>query len=426
MSDPDRDEIRNLLRRNLKQSDEGAEKSGPWEDLPAYQVWRQQRELLERSPLPSPFFRVHDGVLGPTSTIDGESFINFSGYNYLNLAQHPDVTSAAKRAIDQWGTSVSASRVVSGERRVNFELESALNAIHGTESAVVFTSGNITNVTVIGHLMGPGDVVYCDDKIHNSIIQGIALSGARRVVFPHNDWEKLDDLLRQGEGSSGRSLIVLEGAYSMDGDIPDLPRFVEVKKRHGAFLMVDEAHSLGVLGARGRGAREHFGIDAGDVEIWMGTLSKSLASCGGYVAGRKRLIDFLRDTAPGLLFSGGIPPAGAAAALAALQVMDKEPNRVTRVRENAELLQGLAVEAGFDTGNCGGTAVVPMIFGSSPRTLRMADGLFRRGVNVPPILYPAVEERAARLRFFLNSEHSEEQIRFAVKSLVEVRDEISK
>ena len=279
--------------------------------------------------------------------------------------------------------------------------------------------GHATNETTIGHLVGAGDLIVHDSLAHNSIVQGALLSGARRRPFPHNDFEALDRMLGEIRSQYRRVLIAIEGVYSMDGDFADVPRFIEVKKKHGAILMVDEAHSFGTMGSSGHGMAEHFGFDARDVDIWMGTLSKSAASCGGYIAGSKAAVDLLRYTAPGFVFSVGAPPAQVAAALAALQTLEKEPDRVERLRERSELFLSLCRDAELDTGDSEGTPVIPVITGNSMVALRLSNRLRGDGINVQPILYPAVDESAARLRFFITCEHSEEQIRYTVAKVAE-------
>src|ERR1700689_3921884 len=266
---------------------------------PDYQQLRILTEGAEKLGVSNPYFRVHDGLAGATTVIGGETFTNFSSYNYLGLAGHPEVNAAAKAAIDRYGTSASASRLVSGERPIHRELERALADVHGVDDCVVFVSGHATNVSTIGHLFGPKDLIVHDALIHNSALIGSELSGARRMPFAHNDWEALDQLLTQCRLQYERVLIVIEGLYSMDGDVPDLPQFVEIKRRHRAFLMVDEAHSLGVLGRGGGGVRAHFGLRGADVDRWLGTLSKALASCGGYIAGASALVEHLKGAAPG-------------------------------------------------------------------------------------------------------------------------------
>jgi 7-keto-8-aminopelargonate synthetase-like enzyme len=217
-------------------------------------------------------------------------------------------------------------------------------------------------------------------------------------------------MLGELRGQYRRVLVVIEAIYSMDGDVAELPRFIELARRHKALLMVDEAHSIGVLGRHGGGSGEQFGVNPADVDLWMGTLSKAFGSCGGYIAGSATLVRWLKYTVPGFVYSIGLPPAAAGAALGALRVLDREPERVERLHANAKLFLQLAREAGLDTGSSGGSAIVPVILGSSINALRLSRALFARGINVQPILYPAVEERAARLRFFITCRHTPEQI----------------
>jgi 8-amino-7-oxononanoate synthase len=384
---------------------------------PGYQQLRILNEGAARLGIGNPYFRSHEGVAGATTVIDGKTFINYSSYNYLGLAGHPYVNDAAKEAIDRYGTSASASRLVSGERPVHRQLERELADVHGVDDCVVFVSGHATNVSTIGHLFGPKDLIVHDALIHNSAMMGIQLSGARRMPFAHNDWEALDRLLAQSRMQYERVLIIIEGIYSMDGDFPDLPRFVEIKRRHRAFLMVDEAHSLGTMGRGGLGIQEHFDLAGSDVDIWMGTLSKALASCGGYVAGETALIEHLKCAAPGFVYSVGMAPPTAAAALAALRLVRAEPWRAQTLQQRGQTFLELARAAGIDTGSSAGLAVIPAITGSSLKAARLSEALYRHGINVQPIVYPAVQERSARLRFFVSSEHTEEQIRATIEAL---------
>jgi 8-amino-7-oxononanoate synthase len=384
---------------------------------PGYQQLRIIADGAARLGLGSPFFKVHEGVAGARTRIGGREYLNFSSYNYLGLSGHPAVQSAAKQAIDRYGTSVSASRPVSGERAVHRELESELARAYGVDDAVAFVSGHATNVTTIGYLFGPRDLIVHDEFVHNSSLQGIQLSGARRLSFPHNDWAALDALLKEHRREFERTLVLIEGIYGMDGDFPDLPRFVDLKRRHKCFLMIDEAHSFGVMGTRGFGIREHFSLPGDAVDIWMGTLSKTLAGCGGYIAGETALIEHLKFLAPGFLYSVGMPPPVAASALAALRLLAAEPSRVAALHERGALFHALAREAGIDTGSSAGIAIIPAIVGSSTRAARISAELMRRGINVQPILYPAVPEKLARLRFFICCEHTEADIREAVGAL---------
>ncbi|HPP54266.1 MAG TPA: aminotransferase class I/II-fold pyridoxal phosphate-dependent enzyme, partial [Thermoguttaceae bacterium] len=287
-----------------------------------------------------------------------------------------------------------------------------------------FVGGHSTNETVIGHLFGPGDLILHDALAHNSILQGSILSGARRRPFPHNDWQAADEILRRYRHEYRRVLLVIEGVYSMDGDIPDLPRFIEVKNRHKALLMIDEAHSIGTIGPRGRGISDYFGVPAPEVEIWMGTLSKTFGSCGGYIAGAKALVEYLKYTAPGFVYSVGMPPPAVAAALAALHILETQPERTHRLQQRARLFLDLAKQRGLNTGTSRDSPVVPVILGNSVHSLLLSRALRDRGINVQPILYPAVEESAARLRFFLTCLHTEEQIRYTIDAVCEELEKI--
>ncbi|WJF90823.1 aminotransferase class I/II-fold pyridoxal phosphate-dependent enzyme [Paraburkholderia bonniea] len=388
-----------------------------FDTMPKYQQVALMRQMGQAFQVESPFFRVHEGMAGATTQIAGQTYLNYANYNYLGLASDPLVCERAHAALEQYGTSASASRMVAGERPVQRELEQALAAFYETADCVTLVSGHATNVTVIGALFGPGDLIVHDALAHNSIVQGAQLSGARRLSFAHNDWQALDALLHRVRGEYQRVLIAIEGLYSMDGDLPDLARFVEVKQRHAAFLLVDEAHSLGVLGATGRGLRELAQVPASAVDIWMGTLSKTLAGCGGFIAGSQPLIDILRHLAPGFLYSVGLAPVLAAASLAALERLQAEPQRVVTLRQRSQQFLHEARAAGLDTGTSAGYAVVPVLTGSSLKAAQWANALFEEGINVQPVFYPAVEEKAARLRFFICATHEPQQISQTVAAL---------
>jgi 8-amino-7-oxononanoate synthase/acyl carrier protein len=387
--------------------------------FPEVRALEQNFAMVREAGLENPYFSVHEGLTNDRTVIGGREMISWATYNYLGMTGEPEVAAAAKAAIDRFGTSVSASRLVSGEKTIHQELEREIARTIGTEDAVTFVGGHATNETVIGHVVGPGDLVLHDSLAHNSLLQGAVLSGARRRPFPHNDFDAAEKLLAQMRGQYRRVLIVIEGIYSMDGDFSELPKFITLAKRHRALLMVDEAHSIGVMGPRGRGIGEHFGVNPADVDLWMGTLSKALGSCGGYIAGSKTLVRWLKYTVPGFVYSVGLPPAAAGASLGAMRLLQRQPERVAKLHANARLFLQLAREAGLDTGPSGGSAIVPIILGNSMNSLRLSRALFARGISVQPILYPAVEERAARLRFFITSSHTPDQIRRTVAAMQE-------
>ena len=388
-------------------------------EFPEVRALEQNFAMVREAGLENPYFSVHEGLTNDRTVIGGREMVSWATYNYLGMSGEPEVAAAAKAAIDRFGTSVSASRLVSGEKTIHQELEREIARTVGTEDVVTFVGGHATNETVIGHVVGPGDLVLHDSLAHNSLLQGAVLSGARRRPFPHNDFDAAEKLLAQMRGQYRRVLIVIEGIYSMDGDFSELPKFIALAKRHRALLMVDEAHSIGVMGPRGRGIGEHFGVNPADVDLWMGTLSKALGSCGGYIAGSKTLVRWLKYTVPGFVYSVGLPPAAAGASLGALRLLQRQPERVAKLHANARLFLQLAREAGLDTGPSGGSAIVPVILGNSMNSLRLSRALFARGISVQPILYPAVEERAARLRFFITSSHTPDQIRRTVAAMQE-------
>ncbi|MER6316580.1 aminotransferase class I/II-fold pyridoxal phosphate-dependent enzyme [Streptomyces sp. NPDC001581] len=389
------------------------------DDFPEVGRFEQRLGAIADSGAQYPYFRVHEGTIRDTTVIGGRAYLSFGSYNYLGISGHPAVNEAAHRAVDQYGTSVSASRVLSGEREPTVRLERALAEFLGVGDCLTLVSGHATNVTAIGHLVGAQDLVVHDALAHDSILQGCALSGAARRPFAHNDIGQLEHMLRLNRSRFRRVLIAVEGAYSMDGDLVDLPAVIELKKRYGALLMVDEAHSIGTVGEHGRGVGEFFGVDRSDVDLWMGTLSKAFASCGGYLGGSARMVRWLRHTLPGFVYSVGLTPANAAAALAATELIAAEPHRVRALRDNARLFLGLAASAGLATGSSADTPIVPCVLGDSARTLRVAGGLFDRGIIADPIVHPAVEDGLSRLRFFLTSEHREDDIRRAVAVLAE-------
>ena len=379
-------------------------------DLPEYEVLKIKRAAGDIAGIANPFHRLHEGRASELTSIGGRTIVNFSSYDYLGLNGHPEVAAAAKQAIDRYGTSVSASRLSGGERQVHRDLEAALARLHGSEDALAFVSGHATNVSVIGTLLGPQDLIICDALVHNSVFEGARLSGAKRIVCTHGDLEAVERALRLNRARHRRALVVVEALYSMDGDMPDLSTLVKIKRRYGAWLMVDEAHSIGVLGASGRGIAEEQDIDPSTVDIWMGTLSKTLAAAGGYIAGSRPLIELLKYYTPGFVFSVGLSPPLAAAATAALELMQREPERVAALRRNGTAFVAGARARGLDVGPSIGAAIVPVIVGNSPDAVILAQRLLERGYNLVPAIFPGVAENQARLRFFLTSQHSQEQI----------------
>ena len=367
----------------------------------------------------NPLFLCHERAAKATTTIEGKEYLNFSTYDYLDLNTHPEITAAVTKAAELYGTSAGASRLVGGERPPHLELEKALADLYEVEDAIVYVSGHATNVSTLGFLFGSRDLILHDNLAHNSLVQGARLSGATRISYPHNDPDALEQVLQARRGEHKRAVIVTEGLFSMDGNIPDLPRLVELKKKYDCMMLVDEAHSLGILGATGRGAREHFGINPTDVDMWMSTLSKSMCGCGGFIAGSHELVEYLKYGSPGFVFSVGMPPIVAAACKTALDLMLREPERVHRLQHISQYFLAYAKSKGLDTGAAQGYANVPVMVGDSMVAGFVANALFNRGVYVMPITFPAVKEGTARLRFFLSAAHSEEDVRTAVDIIAE-------
>lgn len=395
-------------------------KPSPAEMFPECDALEERLEGLRVAGLVNPFLRANESVQGRIARIGGSDTVSFTSFDYLGLAGHAEVKQAAKEAIDRFGCSASASRMVGGNTTIHDQLDSELAAFLRTERAVVFPCGYGTNASVFRHLFGKEDLILYDALAHNSMVQGAVASEAATRSFRHNDHRQLDALLRDLRPNYRRVVVAIEGVYSMDGDYPDLPAFIDVKQRHDALLYVDEAHSVGTMGPEGRGICDFFDVDPSHGDLWMGTISKALGAGGGYLAGSDRLIRYLGYTTPAFVFSTACSPPNAAAALEGLRVIRREPWRVTVLRERSELFLKLAIDAGLDTGTSGDTPVIPVIVGSSARAIRVSQLLLERGINAQPILYPAVRESAARIRFFLTAEHSEDQIVRAVATLADV------
>ncbi|NJR46861.1 MAG: aminotransferase class I/II-fold pyridoxal phosphate-dependent enzyme [Hyellaceae cyanobacterium CSU_1_1] len=388
-------------------------------EFPEYKKLLAQQEQVASLGNGNPFFIPQEGIVNDRTTVDGRELINFATYNYIGMCGDPQVTQAAKDAIDKYGTSACASRLLSGEKPLHRELERELAEFIGVEDSIVLVGGHATNVTTIGHLFGKGDLIVYDALSHNSILQGCFLSGASLVAFPHNDIEALEKILSDRRHRYQRVLIVIEGVYSTDGDVANLPPVVELKQKYKTFLMVDEAHSIGTIGKTGRGISEYYNLNPNDIDLWMGTLSKSFASCGGYIAGSAALVEYLKYTAPGFVFSVGMSPPNAAATLAAVRVLRAEPERATTLQARAKLFLDLAQEQGFDTGMSQDSPVIPIIVGDSLKSIQLSQNLFKRGINVPLMIYPSVPQNGARLRFFITCNHTVAQIMTTIEILAE-------
>jgi 8-amino-7-oxononanoate synthase len=348
---------------------------------------------------------------GARVLVNGREMGMYASYSYLGLIGHPRINQAAKAAIDKFGSGTHGVRSLAGTLTVHRELEDTIAAFKDTDAAVTFSSGYVTNLTVVSTLVGRGDFVISDKLNHASIVDGCLMSGAKFLRFRHNDMDALEQRLKSIPPGAAR-LVVTDSVFSMDGDIIDFPRLVALCQQYDAWLMVDEAHSLGVLGETGHGIEEHFAMP-GTIDIKMGTLSKTIPSIGGYIAGKQELIKFLRHASRAYIFSAALPPAQAAAARAAFEVILDEPWRVEKLRRNTlQFIHGLQ-ERGFDTMNTA-TAIVPVLCGDDESAYRMTRDSQLHDVFVLPVVSPAVPPGLARLRATITAAHEPQEIERAM------------
>jgi glycine C-acetyltransferase len=358
---------------------------------------------------------------GARVLVRGREMGMYASYSYLGLIGHPRINAVARAAIDEFGTGTHGVRSLAGTLAIHDELEATIAAFKRTEAAITFSSGYVTNLTVISTLVGRGDYVLSDKLNHASIVDGCLTSGAEFRRFKHNDMADLEHRLQMLPDDAAR-LVIADAVFSMDGDVIDLPRVVELCRRYGAYLMIDEAHSVGVLGATGRGIEEHFGLQNA-IDIKMGTLSKTIPSVGGYVAGKQDLIDYLRHVSRAYIFSAALPPAQAAAANEAFKVILDEPERIQRLNRNSQLFIGGLKSAGFDT-LATTTAIVPVLCGSDERAYLMTREAQHRDVFVLPVVSPAVPEGLARLRATVTAAHEPADMERAIEIIAGVGREI--
>ncbi|MDJ0824361.1 MAG: aminotransferase class I/II-fold pyridoxal phosphate-dependent enzyme [Rhodobacter sp.] len=343
-----------------------------------------------------------------------DGYVSLAHYDYLGLARHPDVLQAASDALREFGSGAGASRLVGGERSTHRALERELAEFLGVGDVLAMISGYLTNVSLINHLLGPRDLVLIDELAHNSIVIGAKSGKMECQTFAHNDLDDLEARLEAVRGDYRHVLVVVEGLYSMDGDIPDLPRLVALKERYDAWLLVDEAHSYGVLGENGRGVTEYFGIDPSRIELSVGTLSKSFVSSGGFICASEDVIAWLRFTLPGFVYSVGLAPATVASARAALGILRGDKDRVARLKAKSRLFLDSARAAGLNPGDAIGEAVVPLFFDSPEQTMMVSQVLMEHGIYAPPIVQVGVPKDQPRIRFFFSAEHRDEDIVRAV------------
>ena len=373
-----------------------------------------------------PYFRTVESSAAPVMEMEGAERIMLGSNNYLGLTGDPRVIAGAREALERYGTGLTGSRLLNGTTDLHLALEREIAEWMGTEEAIVFTTGHQANVGTLGTILAPGDTVIADSADHASILDGCLLSRAKLRPFRHGRLDKLEKMLDRAEDDGGGVLVVVDGVFSMEGDVADLPRIVELCKTHGARLMVDEAHAAGVLGARGAGTSEFFGVEA-DVDLRMGTFSKSLASCGGFIAGTHEVIDFLRISSRAFLFTASAVPAAVGAALAALRIVrsDEGPQLFARVLDNARYLRDGLRSLGFEVHDVGPpvtTPIVPVVVGDDWKAVVLWRALYDAGVYVNVALHPAVPPAGALLRTSVMATHERPVLDRALEAFSTVKE----
>ncbi len=354
--------------------------------------------------------------------VDGRKVLNFCSNNYLGLANHPTLVQKAKEAIDKYGVGPGAVRTIAGTMELHVELEKRLAEFKGAEAAISFQSGFNANLATIPAIVDKGDLIISDELNHASIIDGVRLSKADRAIFKHKDMDSLRDVLKENAGKYRRTLIVTDGVFSMDGDIAPLDKIVELAKEYNAITMVDDAHGEGVLGRGGRGIVDHFGLH-GQVDIEVGTMSKAFGVVGGYVAGDRRIVEWLRQRGRPFLFSSAMTVPDTAACLAAVNILESSTELVDRLWENARYFQGAMRDLGFDTGFTE-TPITPVMLGEEKLAQEFSKRLYEEGVFGTAIAYPTVPKGKARIRVMISAAHSKDDLDFGLEKFAKVGKEL--
>ncbi|PYV40380.1 MAG: 8-amino-7-oxononanoate synthase [Acidobacteria bacterium] len=362
--------------------------------------------------------RILEGRQLPQAQFDGQPVVNLSSNNYLGLTTHPELVKAALRATEEYGVGSGAVRTIAGTMKIHMALEEKIARFKQVEACVVFQSGFTANAGTVSAILGKGDIIISDELNHASIIDGCRLSRAEIKIFPHKDLSALERILQEVQSHPGKKLVITDGVFSMDGDIAPLPQVVELAERYGSIMMLDDAHSSGVLGRNGRGTVDHYGLH-GRVDIQVGTLSKAIGSLGGYVCGSRALIEYLYHRARPFLFSTSHPPAVAACCIAAFEVLEREPQLIERLWQNTRFFKSGLSRLGFNTG-ASETPITPVIIGNGDLAMRFSDELFNEGVFAQGIGYPTVPEAKSRIRTIVTATHSLEQLQFALDVLGKV------
>lgn len=368
-----------------------------------------------------PYFRSIESAQDTEVMIDGKKVLMFGSNSYLGLTNHPQIKEASKDAVDKYGTGCAGSRFLNGTLDIHLELEERLAAYVGKEASVLFSTGFQVNLGVISCLLDRNDYLILDDSNHASIIDGSRLSFAKSIKYLHNDMEDLRKKISRLPEEAAK-LIVVDGIFSMEGDLVNLPEIVKIAEEFGANIMVDDAHSLGVVGEKGAGVSSHFGL-TDDVDLIMGTFSKSLASLGGFIAADTETIEFIKHRARSLMFSASMPPASVASVIAALDIIEQEPERIEKLWDNTNYAKKLLVDAGFDIGDTD-SPILPVYIRDNDKTFKITNILHNNGIFVNPVVSPAVASNDSLIRFSLMATHTFEQIDEAVEKLSKAYQEV--
>ena len=386
-------------------------------------MFREELERLKQRGLYR-FLRRVDSEQGPHVVINGRSCILLAGNNYLGLANHPDVRQAAIEAIQQYGVGSGASRLISGNMALHQELETRLARFKGTRAALVFSTGYMANLSILSCLVPENGLILLDRLCHASLIDGARLSGRRYRIYSHRDLDKLEQLLKK-KPRHNSALIVTEGIFSMEGDIAPLPQLLYLARQYGARILVDEAHATGVLGRHGRGTLEHFGLDSSSEELLqMGTLGKAIGAFGAFVVGNDDMIEYLINKARAFIYTTALPPAVCAAAIAALDLIEKEPERRTQLWQNRNVLHQGLQNLGFDTLNSE-TPILPILITESDKAMELSEILFEHGIYAPAIRPPTVPKRTSRIRMTVMTDHTPSDLNRVLEVLEKAKTTLS-
>lgn len=361
-----------------------------------------------------------EGATGRTVQVEGKELIMLGSYSYLDLITHPEIIKVAHETLDKYGAGAGGVRLLTGTTDLHKELERKIADFKKTEDAILYSSGYVTNMTLMSTLFGKDDLIIIDKYDHQSIYDGCILSKADWKRFNHNNLTDLERILKENRDKYKRILVAVDGVYSMDGDIAPMPEIIEIAKKYDAFTMVDEAHSIGTIGPNGRGIDDYYDLSPGEVDIYMGTLSKAIPSIGGYVAGDKDMITFLRYTSNAFIFSAALPPVSTAVAIKALDIILNDKERIKALQKNIHFFISGLKELGFNTLSSKDTPIIPVIIGNDVKTFKFAKKMKKEGIMIPPIVFPAVPRDGGRLRCCVMSTHTEEDLKYILSKMEKI------